>query len=189
MTGDLDEWLQTGKLDVALLSNQKDFHNITWTEMMTEDLSVIARSDAPIAHRKCIEFEELPHHAIVLPSESHVIRIAVQACAARKGIKFDVAAECDSLMGIIQLVRGGYFTIGPRFAMAEEIERCELVAIPLVRPTPKWILSVATSKRTINSRASQAIAAVLADEIRSMVQAGSWPARLRKQAGERVVSV
>src|SRR5690606_396700 len=42
MTGNLDGWIESGKLDVALLYNHKAFENVAWTEMMVEDLMVIA---------------------------------------------------------------------------------------------------------------------------------------------------
>lgn len=179
MTGDLDEWLEAGKLDVALLSNPKAFENVVSMELMVEDLMLVVGREAPLARRKQVEFEKILKQPFVLPSNSHVIRIVVQACAARKGLKFDVAIDCDSLTGIVQLVKGGYCTIGPRFAIAEEISGGQLVAVPIVKPTPRWELSVVRSKRSINPRASEAVAAVLVSEIRAMVQSGLWPARLK----------
>ena len=179
MTGNLDEWLQAGKLDVALLSNPKAFENVVSTELMVEDLMLIVNRDAPLARRKQVEFQQILKQTFVLPSNSHVIRIVVQACAARRGLKFDVAIDCDSLMGIVQLVRGGYCTIGPRFGVADEIAGGQLVAVPIVKPTPRWELSVMRSKRSINLRGSEAVAGVLISEIRSMVQSGLWSARLK----------
>lgn len=182
MTGDLDEWLEEGKLDVALLSNPKAFENVVSMELMVEDLMLIVGREAPLARRKQVQFEKILKQPFVLPSNSHVIRIVVQACAARRGLKFDVAIDCDSLMGIVQLVKGGYCTIGPRFAIAEEILGGQLVAVPIVKPTPRWELSVVRSKRSINPRASEAVAAVLVSEVQAMVQSGLWPARLKRVA-------
>ena len=36
MTGSLDEWIESGKLDIALLYNHKAYENVAWTEMMVE---------------------------------------------------------------------------------------------------------------------------------------------------------
>jgi DNA-binding transcriptional LysR family regulator len=183
MTGNLDEWLQIGKLDVALLANPKAFENVLSTEVMAEDLTLIVGRNAPLARRKQVEFEKILKQPLVLPSNSHVIRIVLQACAARRGLKFDVAIDCDSLTGIVQLVKGGYCTIGPRFGVAEEIGRRQLVAVPIVKPTPRWELSVMRSERSINPRASEAVAGVLIAEMQSMVNAGLWPARLKGATG------
>jgi hypothetical protein len=38
VTGSLDEWIQSGRLDVALLYDHKAFENVAWTEMMVENL-------------------------------------------------------------------------------------------------------------------------------------------------------
>ena len=41
MTGYLDELIQAGRLDVALLYDHKAFEHVAWTEMITEDLYVV----------------------------------------------------------------------------------------------------------------------------------------------------
>jgi len=89
--------------------------------------------------------------------------------------------NCDSLQGLIQLVRSGHYTLFPHFGLAEELNRGELVAIEVVEPVPSWRLSVVVSKRTVNYRASDAVASVLAHEIKSMVDSGAWRARLKER--------
>ena len=61
----------------------------------------------------------------------------------------------------------------------DEIERGEMIAIPIVNPTPSWNLSVVVSQRTLNARASEAVARVMADLIADMVEKGTWRAKLR----------
>jgi LysR family nitrogen assimilation transcriptional regulator len=68
MTGTLDEWVQLGRLDVVLLYDHKPFPNVAWTEMMVEDLMLIADSKNPIRKRASIRFSELENLAIVLPA-------------------------------------------------------------------------------------------------------------------------
>ena len=66
----------------------------------------------------------------------------------------------------------------PHFAFTEEVARGDMVAIPIVDPTPSWRLSVVVSQRTMNMRGSEAVAAVMADVIAAMVENKSWRARL-----------
>ena len=180
MTGSLDEWIQAGRLDVALLYNHKAHEHVAWTEMMVEDLMLIAPSYAPVAAKRQVEFAKIPEFGLAIPGHSHVIRNVVESFAARAGVKLNVAVECDSLPGIVQLVRNGLYTILPHFAFHEEIERGEMVAMRITDPAPSWCLSVVVSKRTVNFRASDAVATILANEIKSMVTAGVWRARLRR---------
>ena len=181
MTGTLDEWIQLGRLDVALLYDHKAFENVAWTEMMVEELMLIAAKGNPILLRKTVSFEQLKSLPLVLPGKTHVLRYVIERISARLGIEPNVAIESDSLTAITQLVSLGYMTIMPHFAMMDEISRGEMGAISIVEPTPSWRMSVVVSQRTINARSSIAVATTLAEEIRSMVESGIWKARLRAQ--------
>ena len=179
MTGTLDEWVQLGRLDVALLYDHKAFENVAWTEMMVEDLMLIVAPGNPILNRSAISFEEISSLPLVLPGKTHVLRYVIERISARLGIELNVAIESDSLTAITKLVALGYTTIMPHFAMVDEIVRGEMGAVSIVDPTPSWRMSVVVSKRTINERSSKAVATTLAEEIRTMVESGVWKARLR----------
>jgi LysR family transcriptional regulator, nitrogen assimilation regulatory protein len=181
MTGTLDEWVQLGRLDVALLYDHKAFENVAWTEMMIEDLMLVAGCADPIVKRSAIRFVELETLPIVLPGTHHVLRNIIDHTGARLGVKPNVVIDSDSLTAISQLVRCGYMTIMPHFAMLEEINRGEMRAIPITDPIPSWRLSVVVSQRTINTRASEAVAGALADVIHSMVDRGIWKASHRER--------
>ena len=178
MTGTLDEWVQLGRLDVALLYDHKAFANIDPTEIMLEDLMLMAGKGNPILQRAQISFSELQTLPIVLPSNQHVIRNLLERLAARENILPNVVIDCDSLPGIIDLVRNGYMTVMPHFAMLEEINRNEVGAVAITNPTPFWRLSTIVSQRTINSRSAQVVAKTLVETIQSMVADGTWQARL-----------
>ena len=178
MTGTLDEWVQLGRLDVALLYDHKAFANIDPTEIMLEDLMLMAGKGNPILQRAQISFSELQTLPIVLPSNQHVIRNLIEQLAARENIVLNVVIDCDSLPGIIDLVRNGYMTVMPHFAMLEEINRNEVGAVAITNPTPFWRLSTIVSKRTINFRSAQVVAKTLVETIQAMVADGTWQARL-----------
>jgi LysR family transcriptional regulator, nitrogen assimilation regulatory protein len=178
MTGTLDEWVQLGRLDVALLYDHKAFANIDPTEIMLEDLMLMAGKGNPILQRAQISFSELQALPIVLPSNQHVIRNLIERLAARENFVPNVVIDCDSLPGIIDLVRNGYMTVMPHFAMLEEINRNEVGAVAITNPTPFWRLSTIVSQRTINSRSAQVVAKTLVETIQALVANGTWQARL-----------
>lgn len=179
MTGYLDELIQAGRLDVALLYDHKAFENVAWTDMMTEELMLFVGSTDPLAKRKSIPFRNVFQSKMVLPGRSNVARALIEQLAARHEITLDVM-DCDSLPAISKMVcHSGYHAIMPHFAFLDEIARGEMVAIPIVDPTPSWTLSVVISQRTVNTRGSEAVARVMADLIVDMVEQGTWRAKLR----------
>ena len=185
MSGSLDEWLEAGRLDVALLYNRQAFENIAATEIMTEDLFLVVPKGHPLNGCASIHFGELADVPIVLPRRPHIIRAVVQQAAAVAGIVPNVAIDCDSFPGLVQLVRHGYATIFPAFGVAEAINRGEMSAIPVLSPTPSWRVSVVLSKLTSNLRAAQAVGTLIKDIAQDLVRDGGWRAqvapRVRRQ--------
>lgn len=178
MTGNLDEWIQLGRLDVALLYDHRAFEHVAWTEMMVEDLMLITRAGSSLSEAASISYQQLADIMLVVPARPNVLRGILERNALRTGIELRTM-ECDSLPAIGELTRsGGYSTVMNHFAFAEEIRRGEFIAIPIVDPTPSWRLSVVVSQRTVNSRASEAVARALADVIGDLVNKEVWKARL-----------
>ncbi|MCS0497737.1 LysR substrate-binding domain-containing protein [Ancylobacter sp. MQZ15Z-1] len=182
MTGYLDDFIQMGRLDVALLYDHKAFEHVAWTEMMVEDLMLFAPPDHPVAGEGQIAFRDMFKLPIVLPGAPNVMRTVIEQFAARHDV-VPHATACDSLPAIARMVGARRaLAVMPHFAFGDEMERGEMVAIPIIDPTPSWRLSVVVSQRTMNPRGSEAVAKVLADVIAEMVSAGTWQAKLR---GER----
>jgi DNA-binding transcriptional LysR family regulator len=183
MTGYLDELIQGGRLDVALLYDHKAFEHVAWTEMITEDLMLFVPGNSPIAKRKSVSFKRLFDFPIVLPGRPNVLRMVIEQLAARHE-STPVVKDCDSLPAMAKLVcDADFMTIMPYFAFVDEMARGEMVAVPIVDPIPSWTLAVVVLQRTMNTRASKAVARVMAELIAGMVEEGVWPARLR---GEKI---
>lgn len=177
MTGTLDEWMQTSRLDIALLYDPRVFANISLYPVGIEDLMLVADSKNQILHRNSIGFVELEAIPVVLPGKQHVLRNYIEHLATRNGITPRVIIESDSFNAIVELVKSGYMTIMPHFAMLQEINAGLFGAVPIMDPTPNWRFSVVVSQRTINMMSTNAVAAILIELMRDMIDNGTWKAR------------
>ncbi|MFH0296555.1 LysR substrate-binding domain-containing protein [Bradyrhizobium sp. 31Argb] len=186
MTGFLDELIQAGRLDVALLYNHKAFEHVAWTEMMSEDLMLFVAKDSPMVRRKSVPFRKVfASDRIALPGRPNVLRVVIEQLAARHDVTLTVK-DCDSLPAISKLVcDANYMAVMPHFAFTDELKRGEMVAIPIVDPVPSWTLAVVVSQRTMNARGSEAVARIMADLIAEMVEQGTWRAKLH---GDKVTA-
>lgn len=182
MTGSLEEWVQAGRVDVALLYDRRSFENIESSDVMTEELRLILPAQHVCAGQRAISFRQAAELSLVLPAAPNVIRGLVERHAMRSDVTLNVAMNCDSLAAIIELVRAGYATLYPSFAMTHEIERGELVALPVVDPTPTWELSVVLSKKTSNFRAASSVAQLVNVVAHQLVEQGKWDAQLRRRS-------
>ncbi|WP_062227917.1 LysR family transcriptional regulator [Aureimonas frigidaquae] len=180
MSGYLDDFVQAGRLDVALLYDHRAFETVAWTETMSEDLMLFVPRHSPLARRASISFDRVFDLPLVLPGRPHVLRGLVERLAARHDI-VPAALDCDSLPAIARLVaEEGHCTIMPHFAFLSELERGEMAAVRIVDPTPSWRLSVVVSRRTMNPQGSDVVARCLADVIAGLVASGTWQARLKE---------
>lgn len=185
MTSYLDDLIQAGRLDVALLYNHKAYEHVAWTEMMVEQFMLFVRPDNPIHTVESISFRELFDLPIVLPGRPNVMNIVMEQLAIRHGIHYK-ALDCDSLPAIAKMIcESDYMSVMPHFAFSEEVDQGTMTAIPIVDPTPSWRLSVVVSKRTLNIRGSQAVAETMADVIAGMVEAGTWRAQLSSAVNQK----
>lgn len=177
MSGNLDEWIQSGRLDIALLYEHKAFEDIRTTDLMTEDL-VLVQSPRHARSRESITLAEVLAMPLVLPSQPHILRNVMEQFSARAGQRLNVAVNCDSLPGIVQLVRNGYASIFSAFGVKQEEQRGELHCTPITDPTPSWRLSIVLSQKIVNMRAAAAIANIMRDTICQLVDVGEWQAKL-----------
>ncbi|MFG1349792.1 LysR family transcriptional regulator [Xanthobacter autotrophicus] len=187
MTGYLDDFLQAGRLDVALLYDHKAFEHVAWTEMMAEDLMLFVAPDHPLAAKGSVPFRDMFEWPIVLPGAPNVMRTVIEQFAARNDVE-PVAMACDSLPTIARLVRSGRaLGVMPHFAFMDEMARGEMVAVSILDPTPSWRLSVVVSQRSMNPRGSEAVAKVMANVIAEMVETGTWRAKLKGEKARPAV--
>jgi len=178
MSGYLDDFIQLGRLDVALLYDRKAFAHVAWTEMIEEDLMLFAPPDHAVSATGQVSFRDMFNFPIVLPSPPNVLRTVITQLGARFNV-VPKAMDCDSLPAIAQMVRHSRaLAVMPYFAFTDEMNRGEMVAVRIVDPTPSWHLSVVVSRHTMNPRGSEAVAKVMADVIAELVNAGTWRARL-----------
>ena len=78
MTGYLDELIQAGRLDVALLYDHKAFEHVAWTEMMVEDLMLFVPPASALARDAAVPFKSLFRLPLVLPGRPNVLRTVVE---------------------------------------------------------------------------------------------------------------
>lgn len=179
MSGYLDDFVQAGRLDVALLYNHRASEHVAYTEMITEDLMLFVPPGSALARRSSVPFQKVFDLPLVVPGRPHILRSVIDRLAALHDV-VPAAVDCDSLPAIARLVcEEGHCTVMPHFAFLEELRRNEMAAVPIVEPTPTWRLSVVVSQRTMNPRGSEVVARALGDVMIQLVGAGTWKARLK----------
>ncbi|WP_062227919.1 LysR family transcriptional regulator [Aureimonas frigidaquae] len=180
MTGPLDEWVQSGRLDIALLYDRRGPGGIRTMDLLREDLHLILPVGHPLAGEGAVGFRRLRGLPLVLPARPHVIREVAEAFAARADTELSVALDCDSLPAMLALIGEGYGSLYPAFGIGPAILRGDVAAVAIRDPTPDWRLSLVLSHKAANMRAVAAIAHLVDEVVQTLVQSGHWKADLRR---------
>lgn len=106
----MQEWLSTGRLDIAVLYNAQPAPEIEITPLQDEELLLVQPrprglpEDPPPAALPLRQVAELP---LVIPSRPNAVRMHVEAEMANIGCRPRVALEIDGVSAILDLVADG----------------------------------------------------------------------------------
>jgi LysR family nitrogen assimilation transcriptional regulator len=127
--GFLEEWLQEGRLQLAILYDARPNPSIEKEMLFHEPLVFAAPADDEKVWTYLNDASDLEKIPLILPSRPHGIRLIVDEMAAAHGISLQIKLEIDALQLIRDLVlrRAGY-TILPRAAVDADVRARLLVA-------------------------------------------------------------
>lgn len=115
----IQEWLQTGRVDIALLYNPSYSPDIEATELFEEELYLISpggdgKPGTPI------ELKDLAKHPLIMPARPNALRMLVETQLSRVNRKPHIVLEIDGVSAILDLVKEGLgCAVLPNYAVHE----------------------------------------------------------------------
>lgn len=109
----MQEWLVTGRLDIAVLYNAQPAPDIELTPLHEEDLVLVQPRPAGLAPHLAddtappIRLRDVAQVPLVIPSRPNAIRMLVEAELANLGCRPAVALEIDGVAAMLDLVADG----------------------------------------------------------------------------------
>jgi DNA-binding transcriptional LysR family regulator len=174
--GHLQEWLEAGDVDAALLYKQKETPALHVKALLEESLWAVAAPSAGLSHKRPQTFLRVAREPFVLPAAPHGLRAAIEHAAAEAGVTLHVFAETNAVNVQKELVAQGHgWTILPAVCVKEEVERGLLCAAPLASPgLQRTIVLAAPSSRQATAPVRCVVAALM-DCVKSTFEQGRWP--------------
>ena len=141
-SGILLEWIEAGRLDLAVLYDARRGSNVLSTPLLLEDLFLIEAAPGP---QIPVELSELAARPCLLTGPGNGLRRVVDAACWSERIQPLVSMEIDCVAAIKQLVeRGPCCTVLPYGAVHREVQEGRLVARPFLTPAMRAMLVIAT---------------------------------------------
>ncbi len=165
-TGHLIEWVQRGATDATLLYGPaSDFH-LPARDLFIETLVLAGPPGSGLSPDTPVTLAAAARHPLVAPSRPHGLRAIVDAGAARARVTLNLRHEADSFLVLKDLVECGLgFAILPRSAIRREEAEGRMTVAPLIRPTLRRHVVLAMPPDRSPGRATEAVLALLAEEV------------------------
>ena len=178
LSGYLQEWIESGRIDLAVLFDAQPSPGVSLEPILVEDLWLVGGPGALPAGLTEVPLTDLARYRLVLTSGSHSHRRLIEGHALAGGLQLQIAAEVDSLAVQKALVADGQMhTILAHSAIHADLAAGQLSAARIVSPTISRPVAIATARARSDSQACNAIAALMLEVARELVRQGVWVGR------------
>lgn len=176
-SGFLKEWLQSGRLDMALLYGEAPEAGLEKRPLL-DDRLVLVTSAANTRMPAKLTLRKLAQWPLVLPGREHGLRRLIDDACAPLGVQLDIVAEIESLGSVKRAAEAGIgSTILPAGAVAEEVAARRLRTATIESPFMTRRVVRATHLTRPQTVAAAAVNALVMDVLREMTRSGAWPGR------------
>ena len=170
-SGVLLEWIEAGRLDLAVLYDARRGANILATPLLLEDLFLIEASGTD--SDGAVEIDELARRPCLLPGPGNGLRRVVDAACWSERIQPRVQTEIDCVAALKQLAeRGVGCTVLPFGAVHREVQEGRLRARPFRSPAMRAMLVLATPPNKPVTPLIRSVIGILQTEVRRLAAAG-----------------
>ncbi len=176
-SGFLGEWLKSGRLDASVLFVAGHDPALASHPLLEERLALVS-SPGQAPKTRFATLGRLADQPLLLPSKEHGLRRIVDDACARADVTLNVIAEVDSLPNIKKAVQTGMAaTILSPGSVAEELAAGLLAITPIGRPQISRQVACATALARPTTPAIHATVELIRQQLRALVETGTWPAR------------
>ncbi len=175
--GYLQQWLDSGEVDMTLLYDPKPSPTRETLTLLEEELWVVGSPAHKLRTKKPVPFAWLAGRPLVLSNAPHGLRSLVEQAAVLTGTALNVVAETNSMNVQKSLAQTDQcFTVLPSIAVADDVARGALSAAPLKDPPIRRRVVLALPRARQVTTPVRCVHPLLEQCIRKAVQRRVWPA-------------
>ncbi len=174
-TGHLQQWLENGDLDVALLYGSSPSSLLEVYPMLDEVLCAVGAPGSVLQPGKPVRLADLAKLPLILPQPPHGLRRLVEEACKAAGSPLEIVAETNAMSVQKELaIWGQGYTVLPSVSVVDDVARGVLVAVPIMEPELQRRLVLALPTTRHASTATRSVHAAMRSIIRQFVAEGRW---------------
>jgi LysR family nitrogen assimilation transcriptional regulator len=176
-SGQVEEWLADGRVDVAILYRYGRHLPEGEEALCTVESYLIGPRGDRLTQAETVDFAALNGLPFILPSTPNGLRTALDNLARQHRITLEPVIEADSLPLMRTVVaEEKIYTVLPLHAVWTEVQEGRLQAARIVSPTIQRIVALALAKAKGPARAVSTVCAMLTKAIEHEARRGLWKA-------------
>lgn len=174
-SGQVEEWLADGRVDVAILYRYGRTLAEHEQALCTVQSYLIGRRGDRFTKTPEIPFASLDGLPFILPSAPNGLRTALDALARQHRITLEPVIEADSLPLMRSVVaEEGLYTVLPLHAVWSDVEEGKLQASRIVSPALQRIVSMSLARTKGPGKAISAVTALIEKAVADEATRGMW---------------
>lgn len=167
------EWLNTGRLDVAVVFDRSS--DVSSHESLVEEELLLASPPGQAPRGGRTSGADLARLPFVLTRAGSKLRSVIDAYTHRLGYLMQPVAEIDALTGLLGAVEAGLaHTILPYGALRASLAQGRIVASRIESPALSRHIHLAVSTERVPTRAVRAVTAVVKQQVAALDAQGVW---------------
>jgi LysR family nitrogen assimilation transcriptional regulator len=175
LSGTVHEWLNTGRIDIAVVFDAVRNSALLHEDLFEEHLLLVSPIGHALPDEVEVEGQALRELPLLVPSRSHKLRVLIDDYCRALGFRPDPVAELDALLPLIQAVKAGLgHTILPLGAAEHEASVGRVRLSRIVGPSLRRTVFMATSAERIPTIASRTMAQLIREQCRELEALGRW---------------
>lgn len=176
-SGHLQQWLDDGDLDLALLYNLTTTQSVRVLPILRDRLWAVAPRDAGLSADVPVDLAVLLAQPFVMPiAGQHGIRLLLDEARLGCEVEPPVVAQANSMALQTLLVEAGHgWTILPAAGLAHDVAAGRLSAAPIQNPEIVRTVGLGLPRTGKTAPAVEVVATELLVLIRDAVRSGLWP--------------
>ncbi|MES2533811.1 MAG: LysR family transcriptional regulator [Pseudomonadota bacterium] len=174
-SGQVEEWLADGRVDIAILYRYGNALPDTEQALATVDSYLIGAAGDRLTAAPEVAFSSLHELPFILPGVPNGLRTALDAMARQEHITLAPVIEADSLPLMRSIVaEARLYTVLPLHAVWTEVKEGKLQAAKIASPNLQRIVSMALARTKGPARAVSAVAAEIVGIVEDSARSGMW---------------
>lgn len=173
ISGYVHEWLNTGRIDMAVVFDVYKNDSVTHENLTKEDLLLVSPPNEFIGPQ--VKGKKLAQLPFLLTGQTSKMRVLIDSYTSPLGFHLTPVAEIDSLLNLVKGVEAGIaHTILPYGAVCNALQQGKVKVSRITEPLFFRTIHLATSTQRTPTRAARIVASLIKSEVIRLADAGYW---------------